>query len=842
MRAVVVALLLAAGAADADPEDTMVLELRESISISAPDATAAFSVDPVVAEVSITDGRIVIVARGAGATTISIVTSSDVRSFPVFVSRPPPHDFANHERSSTREWTQWQSNYESSSGRLTNSLEMVDAGARRTLRAYAVNALDLGARTAGDQDARTSMPAMALEWRTENREVVVFDKLIEHSQLTLDGTTVRGGHLRLGGLEVHAGITSPVLYQDVFLSTQRETVLGASYALRAGRSSFTPSVYAFPSTPQTGGTQGTMASLQYKFRSADDRLQLRTELGWGGELGAAGELVYEDAVQHAWISARHQPRGFAALGVGRPLGSMVDAVWITESKRRLSANVAASAARYASGPVDQDVASVSAETRLRIARALSASLGASVGRYRPEPMADVVESLAVPVGLHVDTPRYAASAIYRYQTNTARNRGGHGGRLSARASSGAWHASTFADAQQEAASVELILRDQPVLAGLLNELGLTATTADDLARLLRENATLSQLGYTDGATLSFNPWRAQAGADLGWLPRDGTRRQLRLRVLLDRTRTVGALRDTRSAALSYQRRFGSAVDASLMVSLWSREEPMHARTDAWSVAAGLSVRIDAVPRLRSRKHRAIEGIIVDDHGGGAPMAGVTVRLDGSRAAVTDAAGRFAFPDVAGGAHQVGAELPEDAYFTSPQQVTTEAGGSVRFGVARAQTRLTGVIRDDLGAGIAGISLVIRGGDQAFPVVTDSSGRFRIALLAGDYVVEPSVQSVPPGYETSALAPSPLVVEAGVPAQLELRLPALRSVAGTVRARGAAIRIVELAQQGVIDGQGRYVFRGLPPGRFTVEVTVGTKTLRRPIVIPNGPVSLRGIDF
>jgi hypothetical protein len=833
-----------AGTSRADVEDTMVLELREEIRVNVPGATGAFSVDPTVAEVSAESGRLLVIARGVGTTTISVITATDVVVIPLRVAPLPPHDVVAQTQAASRTWTLWQSNYESSSARLMNSVEMVDGGEQRTWRAYALNALELAERPAGDRDERSSMPALALEWRTPQAELVAFDKLIEHSALTLDGMTVRGGHVRVGGLDLHAGVTSPVLYQDVFLSTRRETVLGASYEVVRGSSSLTPSVYGYPSAPQTGGTRGAVGSLMYRYRSPEDHLQLRSELGWGGELGAAADLTYQDSTQRAWINARHEPRGFAAIGGNRPLGSIIDAVWTRESQKLLDINLAGTAAHYQTGPIDQDVATTTAELRFRLPRRLVASAGASVGRFRSEP-ADAIYSISAPAGLHYEGKQFGMSAIYRYQANSARNRGGHGGRLAIRGTRDALRLSGFVDVQQEAATVELILKDQPVLAKLLNDLGLTASTPDDLARLLRENSALAQLGYADSATLNFNPWRAQANAELAWMPNDAAKRQLRLRVLLDRTQTVGKQQDTLSAGLSYQQRFGSAIEASAQLSWWARDELMTARTDTWSIAAALSVRIDRVPSLRARGSRVIDGVIVDPNDGQTPVAGVTVRLDGTRAAVTDRAGHFSFADVEGGDHDVAADAPANSYFVSPQRVTTRAGGSVQFHVARLHTSVSGTFRDDVGAGIMGVTIVFRSSTMSVPVTTDSNGAFRVALPAGDYVVEPQLASFPMGYDASALAASPLRVLADSPVRLRFRAPALRSLAGTIHVvagQTATIKIVENGLVGVVDDQGRYVFRDLAPDRYTVEATIDGRHMRRVVDVPAGPASIREIDF
>ena len=851
MKRLVAVVLCAVGAADAEPalsisSDAPVdevtelarLELGDSVMLDHAGATAAFSVDAEVVEVAAREGRVLVTARGVGTTTISVVTAAGVVSFPLTVVARPRWTPGEGRAPASPKWTVWQGRYESATSRVTNSLEMVDASPRRTLRAYAVNVVRLDEVGSDDVDARTAVPALSLEWRTKRHEVVVFDKLIDHSPLTLDGVTVRGVHVRSGGLELHTGVTSPLLYQNVFLTTQQEVALGASYELRAGRSSVTPSVYAFPSTPATGGTEGTMGSLLYRYASRDDRLQLRSELGWGGVLGAAGELTYQDRGNRAWIAARHQPRGFAALGLGRPLGTMLDAVWTAEPTKRFTFNLATTAARYQTGDSEQAVATASSEARIAVVRHLAASLGLAAGQFRPDPMQERLYSITVPAGLHVEGKHAAASAIYRYQQNSARNRGGHGGRLSLRARGGALYGSTFVDVQQEAATLELVLRQEPGLAQALAELGLTAATPDDLARLLRENATLNELGYVEGATLSFAPWRAQAGAELAWLPRDKTRQQLRLRMLLDHSQTVTNLRDTVSASASYERGFGKRIDASAMASWWSREDAMSSRTNQWSMTAGLRVKIDAVPRLRSRRPREIAGIVLAD---GAPMPGVRVRLAGRGSAVSDATGRFSFGGVDEGSYRVEAELPDDAYFTGPSHVDVEAGGAVRFTLARAQAHATGAVRDDAGTGLAGVTVVARGAVE-HRATTDSSGHYRFAVGAGAYELAALPESLGAGYDATALAPRTLRLDAGSPARADFVVRANRSIAGTLRGAAGSVTLVELGRAGVLDSEGRYVFRGLPAGTYTVEAVVGDRRARRVIVLPAAPTAIRGVDF
>jgi hypothetical protein len=826
-----------------DVSGTLRIELRDTLVVSVPGTTAAFSVDPSVAEVSTTGGRVTVAARSAGTTTISLVTQRSIETFLVIVAAPARRNAFALAHASSGSRTVWQGTYESGTDRLTNSLELVDDGDQRVLRAYAVTSTRLD-NQASDGEPRTSLPALALEWRTRRNELVLFDKTVEHSPLTLNGVTVRGLHVRYAGAELHAGITSPLLYQGFLLETQRAPVLGASYEVRSGRSSFTPSVYGFPSAPEGRGTNGAMGSMMYRYATMDDRFALRGELGYGGVLGSALELSYRADQQIAWLSARHQPDGFAGLTIARPSGSMINGLWSAKPNDRLTVNVAGEAARYEVNDLRQDVATATTEARVNLVPHVAASAGVSAGRFAGTGIAEPVSSITVPVGLHYDQPTYGASAVYRYQRNTARNDGGHGGRLGMRAHRGSLHASAFADIQQDAATVELILREQPALAQLLNELGLTASSPEELARLLRENATLAQLGLVDGINLEFNPLRTQVNADVAWLSQDDTGQQLRLRFLLDRTQTVSSKRDTTSVMLSYARRLSSAIDVTGALSWWSRDDQM-TTSDTWLIAAGLRVRINDVPRLGSWWRRKIDGVVVNQGRGGAPVPGVTLRLDGGRTAVSDRNGQFVFDDVRGGEHRVEAEAPVGTYFTGPSRVVVSAGGSVRFDAVEAPARLNGTVIDDLAQGIAGVQVVLLGHSGTFTATTDSRGHFSFAVVDGDYQLETSRETIPAGYDASAASAQSLHLDGSKPVHAEVILPANRSIAGTVHVppgASASIKLVGLDRSGTIDDSGRYVFRGLKPGKYTVEAVVGGQTVTRLVELPAGPAAVHDIDF
>ena len=115
------------------------------------------------------------------------------------------------------------------------------------------------------------------------------------------------------------------------------------------------------------------------------------------------------------------------------------------------------------------------------------------------------------------------------------------------------------------------------------------------------------------------------------------------------------------------------------------------------------------------------------------------------------------------------------------------------------------------------------------------------------MLEPVRETLPAGYDVSGVAPQPIQLAEGAPAQMELVIPANRSIAGTVHdapsaAGTATVRIVELDRSAPLDDAGRYVFRGLAPGHYTIEATIAGKTMTHAVDVPAAPTAVADIDF
>lgn len=224
------ATLLAAAAAQ---PGTLHVPLRQTVTLQRPGATAAYAVNAEVADVTAAGGEVQIHGRGAGTTQIAVVTATDVETFPLVVDAPPPRVFARGP-SPRQELLACEALYDSASTRLTNSFDVLGRSGDRLTRLRLTNVTRMTDRD--DADARSSFAWASLEVATPRRRLVLLDDLVDHSPLTLDGTSLRGIHYRDGGLELHAGYTSPLLYGGFLLSSEREAAAGASYRLRFGPS------------------------------------------------------------------------------------------------------------------------------------------------------------------------------------------------------------------------------------------------------------------------------------------------------------------------------------------------------------------------------------------------------------------------------------------------------------------------------------------------------------------------------------------------------------------------------------------------------------------------------
>ncbi|MCU1228779.1 MAG: hypothetical protein JWO97_1663, partial [Acidobacteria bacterium] len=592
---------------------------------------------------------------------------------------------------------------------------------------------------------------------------------------------------------------------------------------------------------------GSVASLLYDYRRGEI-LEASAEIGYGGALGASGHLLWNGALNRVRADFRYQPRDFVIVGPAKLHGFYSDASWSTSFARRLTADVAASVNHYELPRFQQRSMTANGEARYAITKPFAVTAGFSYGSFSGSGSQPTVRSTTIPVGVQLDFGSVGGSLVYRYATNTASNRGGHGLRATMRASLGSFFTSAYYDHQTDAPTLELILRDDPALSLALQQLGISATTPEDIARALRTNATLISLGFIEGATVNLVPARTQAGLETSWIGAGAMRPQLRARALWNRTEGVSSSVTTSLETLTWAQRLFGATDVYAGITVArTRVSGAENASEQRFFEAGVRQRFDSLPSFGG--DGSISGIVfADEEMTGEPTSvgvpDIEVLLDGTRSARSDAAGKFAFTKVPSGSHRVAANVPGDAYFTTASNVDVRPGEKVAFGIASTPARAVGVVHDESGAPMANVTVNLTRGDRKLQATTRGDGRYSIAAPPGEYELSIAAESLPTGVSFDRANVHRIALQRAAPVETALAVQINRSIGGRIEGAraGDTVTIPSLGRTTRVDEEGRYLFRSLPPGVVTIIARSGGRTLTRDVSLPNDPAAIRDADL
>lgn len=836
-RSLVALALVQASAATAD---ALHVPVRGSLTLPLTGATAVFAVDGSIVDAGISEGQVVLAGRRAGQTLVTVITTDDLLTLVVTVDAAGSATMWD-ARSGAAAPGSLLLGYDSALQRYQAGLDLPFGDNRRSGR---LQVLALQETTPlGDQ--RWGVPSARLAFRTPELEAALFDETVRASPLTLDGTVLRGLHAATGRLDLHAGIAATDPWSDHLLPAEGDRALTAGYRFGDDGLAWSPRLLLLPDS--SAAVPG-VASLGIAHGAPDAAFRWRGEIGWSEHTAGSLDLDLRTTARTIWLQGMTRPDGFAALPSARPPGDYLDGAWTEQLGRLTAVTLAGSTSRLDLAGWQPQADSLRLDLRQQLTRRLSATLGTSDSRYLATGSAPVRRH-ADSAGVAFDDDHFGIALLYRRQTLDGLPGVGEGGRLSLRARGGGWRASLFADAQQQAATLDLLLQQRPDIGLALAELGLAAATPEELLQLLSQHtALLAEHGVAPGP-LRLHPLRLQGGLDIMHASQGTRPVELGLRVTADRLEGQGDVRDALLATL-YSRWHptpGLEVDAS--GSCWRDDDLFTTRAyrTSWQVTLRHRLASAAFP---GSGRRALRGKVWRDDSGSwtpgheaVPLADVEVVLDGVRRARSDVNGEFVFDAPGPGEHRVEALLPPQpgAYFTRPSAVTTTAGDKIEFALTVAAARLDGTLRNDAGLPLPGVTLRLRGVRDA-TTVTDGSGRYRFAGPEGMAQVEVMAESLPPGYDLTALKPQSLLLARHAPAHADFRARALRSLAGTVKGlRG--IGVVEVAgsgQQVRPDAAGHFLLRHLPAGRLTLVVRHGGGEIRQDVEVPAEPGIVSGV--
>lgn len=821
--------------------ESYTVRFQETAIIEIAGATAAYTTNPAIADVTIAaPGRISLTGLSSGTTQLVVITAAGTQAYLITVaaaSRPstaPPAAGAPVAR--------YEGRYSSGPARVQNTVDVVTTDGERRSEIHVLHIHDLRAGSGQSSDVVASI---FYRHATPGHRLTLLDEIVDVSRMTVSNTQLRGLHLQQGRLELHGGYASSTMYDGFFLPTDRRWVGGAGYGLDFRSTHWTPSIYGFFSEPAgSAARRGIVGALTAEHRQGDTFF-VRGDLGVSRSIAAAGEVRYASSRSQFRAFLSLKPDDFPTLGLADLPGEHAELDWSRRATDRLSITSYGTFDRFDLAALRQTIGSASLGLHYDLTTHLALLGGADFSSMRTPTTS--IRTIGLPLGVAYETSAFGLAASYRLLDNSTTSRRGDVLRLTAHAGGGRLTANAWVDRQRQAPTLDLIFRAEPGLELALLRLGISVRTPEDVARALRDNAALIDLGFITGVNVDLTPRRLQAGFNLGWIGSGPRRDHLRFLAVFGRDEAIRTTRDNLIATLSYSRRVLSATDLYGAYTWWRTS--LSAQQQAGnSVEIGLRQQFSGLPRFMQRSG-TIEGFVFLDPemlgvrgGRTAALPDIAVILDGSRTARTDGRGAYAFDKVPGGPHRIAAQLPSSprAFFTTPSHAETTVSAHVDFGLVWAAARIDGRVISDAGAGIAGAVLSATA-PNGTPISTtsDPDGRFSFAVPPGAFRVALTAESIPAGYSIAGERERNMTVEPDQPQSVSFEVRAIRSVAG--RAAGASdVRIESLARTARVDAEGSFVFRAMPSGTFTITGRTGGHAVSATVTLPAEPSMVRDV--
>jgi carboxypeptidase family protein len=833
------------------PDTTLQLAYDQTIAVPAEGATAAYAIDANVAEAAIDGDTVRIHGRSAGATAVVIVTRSSVRTVRVTVSEPPlllPSNFRRGLGGAAAQSGTAELRYISNPAEVSTTIEMERAESERTqrLRLMTANAINVEGRSG------TAIPFVSYQISTPKRDITIFDQAVMNSPLTLDGAFVRGLHVRDGPWSFHGGVTSIAQFQNAFFSTAPEYTAGITREFRlTADQTLAANVYDFVNAPEDRlvATNGAVVSLLHTYRSPVRNLLLRSEVGVSRNgIAAAGQASRDEPGLHFAANLRYEPPRFPGLAIQNLHGLFGDVDLMRERSERTTIFATALLSDYRLPTLHQRNAGASATVSHKISTHLAAVAGALYSNFHSDQFD--LTTFGVPLGFDAAW-KHAYAGVRDQPTTDFHGRIANGYSANAGTTWGHVSASGFYRHDVDLPALPTLLTAVPGLQEALERSGIFVASPAQLIALLRDVGLLARLGFTAPLDLRLAPSRDDFGGNVDWF---GPHQRLTLSVFRSNTQLVNTEYELNTTSIAYTHSLPSGAELAGFVT-WGG---IVGQTDHPIVGFLVRQPVAALSRLLPGTRGNISGHVFRDDAATAAyspaargLAGVEVVIDETRSTRTDASGYYEFRGVPSGIHRVEVKMPttERFFLTTDSPAYSDVNKVVNFGVSFVRGAVFGELKNDAGEPIEGVRIDLRDESVHRSAITDDSGAFRFnALPDGVYVVSTAADTYPTGYDLASLPQIRVEVKASEPAPANIVAHALRSIAGTVTSfdeqlhkevpvAGAKVTIAELGLATQTNTAGKYLFRRIPAGAYTVIATLGDQRQSQHVNVPANPGSV-----
>lgn len=844
------------------------VESKKTITFEVTGATAAYSLDAALAEATADNGLVSVAGNQPGITHVVVITPSGVQTFDVVVTSPPPRypaGFVMPVASEAAQSGYYEGRYYSSPAQIQNQLDFLKVSGEDRTQVHVVETNLVGPLEPGQP--RIALSSASYQVVTPRRDITLFDQYVDESPLTIDGSIVRGFHMRQDNWFVHAGYTTVAAFDGLFLPTQPELVVGSGYCYPLTvNSSITGSFYhvQIPASDLIGRS-GSIGAVRYKY-SPREAFWLTADLGISHGVGATGRLYYKTERDYISGLVRYMPLQFASLGANSLRGLHTDVSWTRHITSKFEMTPTFYNNNLVLPGIRETTISGAANLRYQLTGHWALTGGAIASRFETEvPRSLTIRSFTLPAGLAFQSRYFGAAGQYQFAVTPGRDSGGEQFRTSLRSGWGAFSFTGYAERDTNAPTLSFIYGQVTGLQQILDQQGIRATTVQQVDELLSSSAFLIAAGYIKGATINLVPVRSQIGGTAGWLGRGVHRRQLGYSFLFNDNQALQGSTQDVAHTLAYSQSVTRLDDVSLSCSVVRVQVPGRSQEYTSVCFIGWRRRFKEVPHfIVPERHGTISGnVFRDDQSKGVlqpgmrPIPEVEVMLDDRRRTLTRADGSYRFPDVPRGTHRITAvyRSHEPFFFTTASDLEVEEDATVNFGVGYSLSGLTGQVLNDAGQGVAGVTVVIRSRASKWSASTEADGSFFVSsLVAGDYDVQVDEDSLPAGYSPDSVSePQRVTVGASSPGKAALTARAFRSISGRVLSYdskagryvpviGAQVILREPTLTTMTDLMGRYLFRDLAAGSYTISVQNEAPISIHAVRLGDQPLDLINVDF